>query len=90
LEKIAGLEKVSGYESAIPLLAKLIYITGKENPFKKLFTTFEAQVIKHYSEFSPSHLDKFLKDLNSQPPTNGPDKSGADGEAENGGNHDHD
>lgn len=57
------LRQMTGFGRTQPLKAVGIYVTGEENPQKKLFMSREAVVIKNFGSFDKSILKPFMQQL---------------------------
>ncbi|MCZ6679419.1 MAG: toll/interleukin-1 receptor domain-containing protein [Candidatus Poribacteria bacterium] len=61
--KQQDLRKAAGYGREKPMLAKAIYVAGPKTSTKERFQTLEAEVIKHFDEFSSNTLESFLTQI---------------------------
>jgi hypothetical protein len=61
--RLNEIRKAPAIRNGVPLRARSVYITDPSNPHKEGFKTFEAKVLRHFGEYSPTVLQDFLAEL---------------------------
>ncbi|MEM9450126.1 MAG: TIR domain-containing protein [Cyanobacteria bacterium P01_E01_bin.6] len=63
--KLRELQQAPGFGRTEPLQAKAIYISGEQSSAKQRFRTREATTIKQFGAFSPTDLNPFITQIQS-------------------------